>query len=153
MKDIPVKQIMTDKVISVQPKALLTDVAEIFEANRIHHIPVVDNRGMAVGMISRLDYYKLQDHFSLFLCDSAEERNRKFFSSLLASEVMSKNIVTISADAPVSAAVEIFLENLFHALPVTSDGKLVGIVTDYDVLKYMYDRDKTAALSASGSGQ
>lgn len=152
MKNISVKQIMTDKVISVQLKALMTEVAEIFEANRIHHIPVVDNLGKAVGMISRLDYNKLQDHFSLFLCDSAEERNRKFFSSLLASEVMSKGVVTIGEEAPVSEAVEIFLENLFHALPVTSDGKLVGIVTDYDVLKYLYEQEKTASLTASEAG-
>jgi len=149
MKEITVKQIMTDKVISVGPKALMTEVSALFDSNRIHHVPVIDNDGQALGMISRLDYNKLQDHFTLFLCEAADERNRKFFSTLLASEVMTKNIATIDVNAPVKIAIETFLENLFHALPVIDEGKLVGIVTSHDVLKYLYGKEKTAALSQS----
>ena len=61
IKNINIKEIMTSEVISVSPNDNMTVVDEIFKKNNIHHIPVVDNNGKIVGLISSTDYNKLQN--------------------------------------------------------------------------------------------
>lgn len=54
---------------------------------------------------------------------------------------MTKILATIEPIDKVGTAAEVFMEHLFHALPVVDNGKLVGIVTSFDVLRYEYNRE------------
>ena len=102
-----------------------------------------------VGIISRLDYNKLLDHFTLFSVRRAEVSNKQFLSALIAREVMRHQVTVITPEDTIEEVVQIFLENLIHSLPVVdSDGKLVGIVTTHDVLKYYYEHERQLALQA-----
>ena len=53
---------------------------------------------------------------------------------------MSTRIATLEPSSKIGTAAEVFLENLFHALPIVDDGKLVGIITSFDVLKYSFQK-------------
>jgi acetoin utilization protein AcuB len=65
----PIKTIMTTKLITVNPKDKLTAVKEIFDNNKIHHIPVVRYKEI-VGIISKSDFL----HFLRGFNRNAEDR-------------------------------------------------------------------------------
>ena len=66
--------------------------------------------------------------------------NNTLFSSLLVSEVMTRDLVTVDPDTPLKIVSDILMENLFHSLPVVSKDKIVGIITTFDLLKYAINR-------------
>ena len=131
-----VRSIMTDQVKSVHINTGLLAIKDIFETNDFHHIPVLDDENKVVGMISRLDYHLVLDHFTIFRVDKAGRTNDRFLGALIAKDVMTKNLATISPDTDIVEANKVFLENLLHALPVVEHGQLIGIVTTHDVLKH-----------------
>ena len=51
-------------------------------------------------------------------------------------QVMTKNVVTISAETTIKEAAALFLKGEFHALPVVENDKITGIVTTTDLLRY-----------------
>ncbi len=136
---IPVHQIMSEKVLTVTPNTVMTEVARLFKTHHVHHIPVVED-GKVHGMISTADLNRLEHHFTLFRTSHAEEINSAIFGSLLAKEVMSPHVVTVRATDTAQFAADIFKENLFHALPVVdSEKQIIGILTPYDLMVYAYN--------------
>jgi CBS domain-containing protein len=127
---------MTDQVKRVHINTGLLEIKDIFETNDFHHIPVLDDENKVVGMISRLDYHLVLDHFTIFRVDKAGRTNDRFLGALIAKDVMTKNLAVISPDIDIVEANKVFLENLLHALPVVEHGQLIGIVTTHDVLKH-----------------
>ncbi|MGH1437266.1 MAG: CBS domain-containing protein [Lewinella sp.] len=131
--------IMTTNVITVHLTTTMDVVSDIFEKKNIHHLPVVEKDGTVVGMISKSDYYQLQDSFTLFKRAAAERINQAVFRSLLASEVMSKQVAVLNPDDSVLMAAGYFRENLFHAIPIVDEHhRILGIVTTYDLLNYAF---------------
>ena len=134
----PVSEIMTSKLITVIPTDSLDKVREIFETHKIHHIPVVRYTELQ-GMISKTDFYKAIHDSKFETEESANLENAKLFSNFKAEDLMTKHIVKISPDDVIGTAVEIFLENYFHAIPVVSEGgELKGIVSTYDIMKLFF---------------
>lgn len=135
-----VYHLMTSELITVSPDSTMQEVREIFDANRIHHIPVVKADGQLEGILGRREYYILLDHFSLFNKKSVDTVNQNFLRSILVKEVMKENPVAINESGTVEEAYEIFNDNLIQALPViNSSGKLTGILTTFDLLKHAFE--------------
>lgn len=134
-----VSEIMTTDLITIHPKEPMTEVDRIFRENGIHHIPVVDEDYSIVGMISKSDYLRTLHGLTLFKVSKAESYNAAMLRSLLVEEVMTKQLAQIRPDAQISLAADMLLENLFHALPVVENKKLVGILTSFDLLKYAFN--------------
>lgn len=141
-KQIAVGKIMTAPVITVGTDEPMDKIQDIFRKNNIHHIPVTDE-GKVVGMISEKDYLRLLHGFTLFKTHKSEEYNDAILRSLLAGEVMSKQIAVLNPEDPLEMAVGFFRENLFHALPIVDEEeqKLVGILTTYDVISYAFSEE------------
>lgn len=139
----PVSKIMTDKVYTVAPEEPLEVVKELFDTHRFHHIPVVRERKV-VGIISKSD-------FVAFCSGLSKNYEARFITETLmrahhAEEIMTAKTAKISPDDRIAVAVEIFKENLFHALPVVDDaGELVGIVTTHDIIVAL-SKEKVADL-------
>ena len=134
----PVSKIMTKNLVVATPNMTLDKVKEIFDAHAFHHIPVVE-KGVLKGIISRIDLYRVSHCVDLFHSKGNLELNDRLFKSLLAEEVMSPNSVVISPNEPVSFAAALFHRNKFHALPVVDGGKLVGMLTTYDLIAYAFE--------------
>ncbi|NND05592.1 MAG: CBS domain-containing protein [Saprospiraceae bacterium] len=147
MEDVSIAQIMSRDLITVDVDALGTKVKEIFDTHHIHHIPVLSKGKELVGIISKLDYHLLLDNFTRFSVPRAEQANEKFLGAIVASEIMHDRISVISSTDPISEAAAVFVQNIFHCLPVMEGKDLVGIVTTHDLLKYYYDRDKQKLLN------
>ena len=134
----PVSKIMTKTLIVATPNMTLDKVKEIFDSHTFHHMPVVENEVLK-GIISRADLWRMSHCVDLFKSKSNKDLNNRLFQSLIAEEVMSPNTVVITPEDTVSHAASLFHRNKFHALPVLKGGKLVGILTTYDLIAYAFD--------------
>lgn len=138
----PVKTLMTTKLITVTPDDKLTLVKEIFEKNKIHHIPVVRYKEM-VGLISKTDFVYFLRGFNR----NEEDKfvNEARLRAYKAEDIMTKGLAKLSPNERINVALEIFLENRFHAVPVVEEnGELAGIVTTFDIIKALASEEVTA---------
>ncbi len=134
-----IANIMTRDVFFAHPNDTMQRVDELFTANNIHHIPVIDNESRVVGIVSKSDYLKVLHGFTLFKTEKSVEYNKAILRSLLVSEVMTKQVATLQPEDTVDIAVGYFRENLFHAIPVVDrQKKLVGILTTFDMLNFAF---------------
>ena len=119
-------QIATTKVITVFADTPIEDIKEMFKINNFHHIPVVDTGGLLKGIISSADLIKVEKLLTL-----SQFENRKFTAEI----VMTAFPFFLNPDDTIMEAIELFVENRFHALPIVEDGILTGIVTTHDILE------------------
>lgn len=134
----PVSSIMSTKLITVSPEDRLAHVNEIFENNRIHHLPVVRFTNL-VGMISKTDLRYFLRGAQLSEYDKILETSR--LNAYKAQDIMTSGLATLEPNDKINVALEIFKENLFHAIPIIKDGALVGILTTHDIIKALSDSD------------
>ncbi len=128
----PVSKIMTTNLITVHPKDTLLDVKEIFDKHRIHHLPVVEFRKL-VGIISKSDlllYMRKYDNIPYK--DVFEESRLKAYP---VGEVMIKGIARLSPEDKIAVALDVFRENILHAIPVVDGEELVGLLTTHDIIE------------------
>ena len=118
--------IMRTELITIAPGASLADARELMQENRIHHLPVVENKDELVGLLSLTDVLRASD--SSLRAD--EERIRA--AEIPVRDVMVTDVATVSHAASLRQAA-LFLEKYkIGCLPVISGDKLVGIITDSD---------------------
>jgi CBS domain-containing protein len=142
IKYAEVRDLMTRPVVTLHPSDTMEQAATIFDNQNFHHIPIVGDDHKIAGMISRHDYYKILNAFTIFETENSRTCNRATLRALLTRDVMTKQIATIRQDDPLEKAVGIFQENLFHALPVVNEQKeLVGILTTFDLLNYAFKNE------------
>lgn len=134
----PISSIMTRKLVTAVPNDRLTHIKEIFKNSRIHHIPVVKYTTL-VGLISRVDFNHFVNGVGHAEVDQLVEQGR--LNSYTAEEIMTTKLATLESTDRVNVAVEIFAENLFHAIPIVDDGELVGILTTFDLIKALQAED------------
>ena len=126
-----IETIMTRELITVNPEAPLNEAKEIFDKHRIHHIPVVRYRKI-VGLLSKTDMLYFLKGAN---CDGYEKiLNEARLRNYRIEEIMVTGLATLAPDDRIATAVEVFKENLFHAIPIVKDEELVGILTTYDII-------------------
>lgn len=139
ISQITIEEVMTNKPVCVHPRDLMTVVDRLFRENSFHHLPVVDEEGILVGIISKVEYYSLQDSFSLLRPNNRRDVNERLLSSLLVKDVMKKNPIALHANDTLVDAALVFDENKFHALPIVEeDDRLIGIITPHDLVRKAY---------------
>ncbi|MCV9386956.1 CBS domain-containing protein [Reichenbachiella ulvae] len=125
---------MSKDLITVDLTDPIQEVMNVFEQIRIKHVPVMAN-GTLVGIISQSDVSRLS--FGSKLMDDQTETDTSILEMISVNQVMKPNPVTIGVTHSIKEAAEIFTRSTFHALPVTENNELVGIVTTTDLIKYM----------------
>lgn len=141
--NLKVEAVMSTLLITVNPNDTLAVVDEIFKVQKIHHLPVVDEKDELVGMISSKEIELMKHWGTKMDLTKAKKSNEFLFNTMLAKDIMSKALVTISKDRTLEFCANIFKENLFHSLPVVENGKLIGIITTYDLLTVAYQKTIT----------
>jgi len=126
-----VRDLMTTPVSTVQASQSLPLAASIMELERIRHLPVIDDEGRVIGLVTHRDLLAAQ--ISALSPLSAEER-ASLQLSVRVTQVMRRDVWTIASDAPVATAARMLRDHRFGCLPVVDDAKLVGIVTETDLL-------------------
>jgi len=136
-------QIMTRQVITVATGAAVLEAANIMLQNHISGLPVVDEAGKLVGIVSQGDFIRRVEigtqrkrgRWLKFLLgpgreasDFVHEQGRK------VAEIMTPDPCTVTEDATLEAIVELMERNNVKRLPVTRGDRLVGIVTRTNLL-------------------
>lgn len=128
MMNEPLSSIMATELVTLHADDTLDKVRHVFIKNRIHHIPIVNDDFELVGIISTYDLFKIDT-------DPHE------LGAIRVGDVMTTGIATLEPEDKVGAAAEVFLEHLFHAVPIVKDRKLLGIVTSHDILRYQFRKE------------
>lgn len=122
MKDIKAKDIMTRPVLSARRNASARDIALQLLSGLFSGMPVTDDSGRVIGMVTEFDLLGN-------ICEGKE------LSKLTAEDIMSENTVTADVNTPVRDILNIMLDKNIIRLPITEEGRLVGIVARCDILK------------------
>ena len=139
--NIAVRDVMTKNPICVHLNDTMQSVDDILAAHSFNHVPVIDDQGMVKGMISRQDVALLKHWGSSLDIKSAHIKNHQLFTTHCASERMTDKIVCVSPDVTLEYCADIFKVNLFHALPVVENNKIVGIITPLDLITVAYTKE------------
>jgi CBS domain-containing protein len=139
-----IKELMTETVFTVDPEKPLKDVARILVENRISGVPVCNDRGDVIGVVSEGDIlYKEHDPreehsggpLGWMIDGSPNYAGYVKAKALTAGKAMTSPAITISPDATVAQAARIMCERGVNRLPVVKGGSLVGIVTRADLVR------------------
>jgi acetoin utilization protein AcuB len=129
----PVSQFMTANLETVGPETPLNEVRDLFVLHDFHHIPVVNTEQEIIGIISKSDFERFQGGAFFVAEDRFIQESR--LKSTKAEHIMTKGLAKLDPADKLDIALDIFCMNRFHALPVEKNGKLIGILTPYDILK------------------
>ncbi|MCB0632894.1 MAG: CBS domain-containing protein [Saprospiraceae bacterium] len=136
----PISTIMTTDLITVNPGDPLAKAKNAFDQFRIHHLLVLDDEEKLVGILSKTDLLYFLDFIDK---DSQEPYLTDLrLKNYKVEEIMIKEPFSVSDSDSIKAVLEVFKENLFHALPILKGNKLVGIVTTHDVIKALLENHK-----------
>ncbi|MFN7115420.1 MAG: CBS domain-containing protein [Saprospiraceae bacterium] len=132
-----IREIMTTDLVTVKPDAVAKDIYDLFKKYNFHHLPVVENGEILVGIISKEDFFRVS--YLLSNQTTGKTWSEKHYQTLAAKDFMTTYPMTLDPDDTVGLAADIFLSNKFHALPVVEDQQLIGIVTTHDLLQFSFN--------------
>jgi CBS domain-containing protein len=136
--------IMVSKVITVGPNTTVQEIANILLSNRISAVPVVDDHGALIGIVSEGDLIHrveagTERHYSwwLQLVSDKGALAHDFLKShaVKAADVMTKGVITASPDLPVGELASLLEKYRIKRVPIVENGKLVGIVSRANLLQ------------------
>ncbi len=130
-----VKDVMKTQLVTLNADSKLGFANDIMYLGRIRHLPVMKGETVA-GILTQRDLYRA----SLTSILTNWKENKEFLDSIKVSEVMTKNVITVSPDATIEEAAQIMIDKKVGGLPVVKEkNKLVGLITETDVLQYFVD--------------
>ena len=118
-----VRQIMSQELYTVQEEDLVELSASVMDWRKIHHVPVENDQGEVVGIISSADILK-------YYCKKVDHDQKE----VTVNDIMSKNPVTITGDTSTTEALRLMRKYNLGCMPVVNGAKLIGIVTEYDFI-------------------
>jgi CBS domain-containing protein len=121
---LKVEQFMTTDLTTVHPEDALDLVANLMVWERIRYVPVEDGDARLVGLVS----YR---HLLRVLAKGMSEGRGK---SLAVREVMQSHVLTVDPETPTQDAIRLMREHRIGCLPVTKDGRLVGVLMERDFM-------------------
>jgi CBS domain-containing protein len=142
-----VADVMTRDVITVTPETSLRDLAEILSGKNINGVPVVDDEGDVIGVVSESDLVERNKPLHIptvfVILDSIIPlenpwRMQKEFKRLTATrveDIYSRPAVCVEPDTDIADVARIMSEKGIHTLPVIDRGKLVGVIGKGDVIR------------------
>ncbi len=126
------KDIMMENVVSVKKDTPIYEALELLEKYNITGIPVVKEDMILVGILSEKDVLRL------FYAHEDEEEET-------VNDFMTQPAVHFDGDESLLDICDCLTNNYFRRVPVTSEGKLVGIISRKDIIDYILRlRDKSA---------
>ena len=156
-----VREIMETEVVAVRPDDDVEGVLRLLRAHDLPGVPVVDERGRPVGMVTESDLVIRDERGDLHLptyiqlfggavflppqLTRFEERLRKAVASKVR-DMMSPDPVTVTAGAPIEEAARLIATKRHNRLPVVEDGRLVGVITRLDVLEALHGEQPDRAV-------
>lgn len=128
-----IRDVMTRNPITVESETLVLDAQRVMKENNIRRIPVVD-KGKLVGIVTKHDLLEASPSPATSL--SVFELNY-LLAKMKVKEIMKKNPMTLGPDTPFEEALRLGQEKKIGSFPVVENGKLVGITTESDIIRFV----------------
>ncbi len=128
---ITVKEIMTKDLVVVSPTERLVHARRLMIESHVGRLPVVDDDEL-VGMITSKD---LMRAFIDFRKKVPEKYQKAQIKDVFVGDIMSSNPQFVSKEMPISEISKIMIETGYNGLPVVDEGKVIGIITQTDILR------------------
>ena len=141
------RDLMSVPVACVMDETPLQEVAKLLLAEGISAAPVLDDAGHLVGIVSEGDLVRRRSGFStdrrswwLDLFESDVRQNEELLNyiqhhGLRARDVMTRDVVTVEEDAPISTVADLLERHRIKRVPVLKGEKVAGIVSRADLMK------------------
>jgi CBS-domain-containing membrane protein len=120
LSPITAGELMTRDVVTAAPDTAVGELARTLLAHQIGGVPVVDEAGILVGMVSGFDVISK--------------------GGATTGEIMSRGVVTVTETSSVDDVVSLMGLHGIRRVPVCRDGRLVGIISRSDLLRHFVDR-------------
>jgi len=154
------RDVMVAPVITASPRASIKSVAETFVRHQISAVPVVDDKGKVVGIISEGDL--------LHRAEAGTQRRRPWWLSALiapdtladeyvkaharkVADAMTRQVVTASPETPLHELAELLEKHSIKRVPIVENGQLVGVVSRANVVQAVASAGKALDIPLSDS--
>ncbi len=145
-----VREIMTPNVVTVRRDTPVHEIARLMHEGNISGLPVVDDAGRVVGIITELDMIvrntRLELPAFIQILDLARiplempghyQKRLQHILGTHAADIMTEKVITVGPDDDIEDLAEVMIKRRFNPVPVVEGGKLVGIVSRTDLIRMM----------------
>lgn len=111
--------------ITITEKATVSEAIELMKINSIRHLPVVAEKNLLAGLVT--------------LADLKQGLIPSMVAGVTLSDLIIRNPITVDSDDDIEIAAQLIYKNKIGGIPVEKNGKLVGIITETDILRAFID--------------
>jgi CBS domain-containing protein len=129
-----VRDIMTTNVLSIDPDLGVDTAVELMRSNSVRRLPVVSDSGRLIGIIT------LEDARLALPKDLRDEHGYNREAPPAVREVMTDYVYTTQPEEPLGVAARRMVNHRVGALPVLEDRRLVGVVTESDIFRFVAEQ-------------
>lgn len=145
------RDVMTAPVITVRPQTSVGEVARLMLEHRISGLPVVDENGTLVGIVTESDLLRKASgpsplqRLAWLKQEQAEEleQHLRRYEGKVAADMMTREVVTAEDDSPLRELARLMAARRINRVPIVRRGQVVGIVTRHDILEVFTRSDET----------
>jgi CBS-domain-containing membrane protein len=143
------KDVMTKNVITVHRETTVRDLAVLFSEHRISSVPVVDDAGDLIGIVSESDLVEQDKSLhiptvvSIFDWVIYLESGKRFEKELqkmtgqTVGDIFTEQVFSVGPEAPVSEVADIMSSEKVHEVPVVEGKRIVGVIGRIDLIRTM----------------
>ncbi|ADZ92808.1 CBS domain-containing protein [Marinomonas mediterranea] len=136
-----VVDLMITDLVTIKETDSLATAKELMAEKNIRNLPVVDNDGQCLGMLTQREYLK---HAFYLVSQFGTQLLSKKEAQTPVKNAMNTDILTLTPDTDLDIAAQFFISNKYGSLPVVDNDKLVGILTPVDFVKLAHTYLKDA---------
>jgi len=133
---LKIKDIMTSEVFVLHAAQTLELLRSLMRIKHVRHVPIVEPDNTFVGLMTHRD---LLAQTISHLAEVDDEEQEYLDRHIHIMNIMKTDVTTVDPEMDVCNAITMLLEHKYGCLPVVTDGKLVGIVTEADFMKLTLD--------------
>ncbi len=127
-----IRELMSGGLITVRRETPVLEARDLMVKERIRHLLVTQTGGALVGIVTDRDIRLNLPSKATSL--SVWEINH-LLTKLMVEQVMTQSVITVGPDRPAREAARLMLDHKIGALPVLDEGRLVGIITETDIVR------------------
>ena len=129
-----VKELMSRELVTIGPKESCLDAVVRMQRARVRHLPVVNRDGLLVGIVTDRDlrHYLFTPRVFEVLGSTPVD---VLLDGVRVAEIMSTDVVTVETGASLGYAADIMRKRRVGSLPVMNNRRMIGIVTEVDILR------------------
>jgi len=127
-----VRDRMTPDPVTIAVDTSVREALDLVRSNRFRHLPVVDQAGKLVGIVTEKDLVYAAPTPTSSL--SVFEVNY-ILSRMTVRQVMKTSVVTVGPDLPIEEAARVMVDHRIGCLPVVQNDDLIGIISDTDIFR------------------